>query len=158
VKISLESGQKVLFSVIWYICKPQRGKNIMAENNEVNIEIRDGVVKCNGFAYFKEEKNGMISWYLPGFDMFFSSKTFDEGMVTAKAMSKSFILYWLEKERNFNGLILAITKLGFKAIDHRNTVNQMLRGKKHKATFESKGAIRGEFVGAKNTKLELEVA
>ena len=126
--------------------------------SSVIIRMNDGKITCRGTAHYNVEKNGMYSWYLPGFEMYFSSMTKEEGLITAKAMSKSFFIYWIEKEKNFNQLILEITKLGFKTVDHRNTVNKMLQGKKYKANFETKARDEKWVENAQVEELELEVA
>jgi hypothetical protein len=121
----------------------------------VVIKINAGKVSCTGHALHVIEKNGMYSWYFPGFEMFFSSTTREEGRQLAHAMAKSFFIYWLEKENNFNQMILEITKLGFKTIDHRATVNNILRGKKHKASFEVYGRKDQSFKNAEKEELKL---
>lgn len=129
----------------------------MIEDTSASIEIRNGEVKCVFDAKFIVETNGMYSWYIPAFNMFYSSRTREEGIVTGRAMSKSFFSYWLEKEKDFRSLILEINKLGFKAPDHRITVNKLLSGKTSRAKFQSNQNVQNEFANSEKQEMELEM-
>lgn len=67
------------------------------------IKIKEGQINYRYDSYRRQEENGMFSWYIPAFQMFFSSKTKEEGDVRARAMVKSFFMYWFEKEKSFRG-------------------------------------------------------
>jgi hypothetical protein len=120
----------------------------------------DGDIECEFDALYIEEDDKSFSWAIPTFNMYFSSTSFEEGKITAHAMTKSFFKYWLEKEKNYHELIIQITRLGFKATDHRNTVNKMLRGKTHRAKFSSKvqSEQTPEYANARKQVMNLEIA
>ncbi len=109
----------------------------MPNKPSASIEFRSDGIRCTFDAFYTKEENDEFSWHIPAFRMFFSSKTYKEGTKTSIEMTKSLFDYWLTKERNFRNLILEINKLGFKANDHRITVNKLLRGKTIRASFKS---------------------
>lgn len=99
------------------------------------IEIQGGRINYRYQAYRREEENGMISWYIPAFQMFFSSKTKEEGDLRSHAMVKSFFIFWLEKEKSFRGFVHEIHHFGFRAPHHNLTVNKLLTHKINNAAF-----------------------
>lgn len=106
---------------------------------------RDGI--NYGFhAHYKAEENGMYSWYIPAFDIYFSSQSIEQGNKRAVAMTRSFFNHWIEHE-SFRSFILQIHKLGFKASEHHElTIKQLISRKRIDAKFKSKdGIIPEEF-------------
>ena len=99
------------------------------------IEIQGNKINYRYQIYHREEENGMVSWYVPAFQMFFSSKTKEEGDARSKAMVKSFFMYWFEKEKSFRGFIHEIHHFGFRASQHNLTVNRLLTHKINHAAF-----------------------
>lgn len=67
----------------------------MIDKRETFIEIiGDGTINFGYHSRFIIEKNGMYSWYIPAYKMFFSSKTKEEGQARGIAMVKSFFMFW----------------------------------------------------------------
>lgn len=113
------------------------------------IEIKEKQIDYRYESYRRQEANGMISWYIPAFQMYFSSKTKEEGDIRSKAMVNSFFMYWFEKEKSFRGFIHEIHHFGFRAPGHNLTVNQLLTHKINRASFGyANGHASKEFVNS----------
>jgi hypothetical protein len=69
-------------------------------------------------AMFKIEEDGIYSWYIPSFDIYFSSPTKEAGDKRAKAMVRSFFNYWL-KNQGYRNFLMQILKLGYKPSSHQ---------------------------------------
>lgn len=69
------------------------------ETYQVQISINGEVTNCSFIANYIEEPNGMFSWHIPEFDIYFSSKTKPIGDNKAKSMVKSFFNFQ-EYEKN----------------------------------------------------------
>ena len=105
-----------------------------------------------------QEKNGMFSWYIPAFDIFFSSKDRETGRAKAKSMTESFFTYWIGQE-SFRAFILQIHKLGFKSPNHDLTVSEMIKRKRSDAKFTSKNEYLPEgFLNSESIVEEGELA
>ena len=96
----------------------------------VKINIKGGGIEYRYAYYHRTEKNGMHSWYIPGFNMFFSTKTQEAGSVRAAAMVKSFFIDYFEKQDSFRSFILELHRLGFRASSYHDlTINKLLTKK-----------------------------
>jgi|ERR1022692_4553345 hypothetical protein len=107
----------------------------MPRKADTFIEIKEGHIKYQYRAYHRIEENGMYSWYIPSFQMFYSSKTKEEGDQRTEAMAQSFFSFWFEKEKSFRGFIHEIHHFGFRASQHNLTVNKLLTHKINHAEF-----------------------
>ena len=127
---------------------------------EINIQKRN--IHYQYSVYTREESNGMYSWYVPGFNMFFSSRTESDGQKRAAAMVKSFFIDYFERQKNFRSFVLELHRLGFRANKlHDLTINKLLTKRIPYATL---GYLNGhafeQFPNSKETvsKGELEMA
>lgn len=82
------------------------------------IQIKPDGINYGYHSRFIEEKNGMYSWYLPSFDIYFSSSTKEEGEKRSLEMTESFFNYWLQK-KGFRTFLMQILRLGYQARSHK---------------------------------------
>ena len=110
----------------------------MSEKQPTYIEFKeDRKIHFAFHSRFIVEKNGMYSWYMPAYKMFFSSKTKEEGIKRGVAMAKSFFMFW-DKQNSYRGLILELHHLGFRAPQYHNlVVSEMIRKKRRFAKFNA---------------------
>lgn len=123
----------------------------MADNKPSFINFTKGKINYAFHARYVKEENGMYSWYIPSFDIYFSSNTKEQGDKRAIAMTRAFFSHWINQE-SFRSFILQIHKLGFKAPEnHDFTIKQLLNKKIFEVKLKSKnGIIPAEF---KNSEL-----
>ena len=71
------------------------------KKEDTTITIRDGNidVKCT---YTSEETEGGYICHIPSFDIYFFAKDSKESKIRAKAMIKSFFIFWLINEGVIN--------------------------------------------------------
>ena len=81
------------------------------------INLTPTSIKYGYNSHFVQEEDGLFSWYIPSFDIYFSSNTKEEGDNISRAMVKSFMNYWL-KEKGFRSFVLQVFKLGYKTSSH----------------------------------------
>lgn len=133
----------------------------MADNKPTFINMTREGIKYGFHARYRVEENGMYSWYIPAFDIYFSSQTKEQGDKRAVAMTKSFFNHWINYE-SFRSFILQIHKLGFKASEHHElTIKQLISRQRIDAKFKSKdGFIPEEFKNSETVEQEgnLEMA
>lgn len=127
---------------------------------QIKIDIINGKVDYSFGAYHRVEENGMYSWYIPSFRIFFSSKTKEQGTKRSITMTRSFIKYWLERKKSFRGFVLELHHLGFRASHfHDLTVNQILTRKIGNAEFGyMNGHTAEEFKNSKSEVIEDNLA
>ena len=129
----------------------------MSDKQPTFIEINNGRIYCGFHAYHKKTESGMYSWYIPGFNIRFSSKDKETGDKRAIIMVNAFFSYWVDRV-SYREFILEIHKLGFKAPQHDLTVNRLLTKKVHTAKFKSsviKLPDPKEYEQSKSLKTEL---
>lgn len=108
-------------------------KKSISKKNYINITPKN--IQWGFHSHYIQEKDGMFSWYIPSFDIYFSSKTIDEGNDIAKAITNSFFNYWL-KEKGFRKFLMKLLNLGYKTSSHdelkhllnRTNLNAHLKG------------------------------
>lgn len=92
-------------------------------------------------ARYRVEDDGMYSWYIPTFDIYFSSTTKEQGDQRAIAMTRAFFNHWINEE-SFRSFVLQIHKLGFKAAEnHELTIKRLISREIHNASFNSKNGL-----------------
>ena len=100
-----------------------------------------------------QELDGSYSWYIPSFDIYFSSKTKEQGNERARAMVKSFFNFWLTNQ-GFRAFALQLFKLGYKTSTHAEFKN-LLNRTNLKATLKSSlSKLPPEFEGSEVLSLE----
>jgi hypothetical protein len=126
------------------------------KNKHNFIDISPQRIQWGFNANYIEEKDGMFSWYLPSFDIYFSSATKEAGDKKALAITNSFFNYWL-KEKGFRRFLMKILRLGYKPASHdelkhlldRTNLNAHLKGSSkrmpaefaHAATSDQDGSL-----------------
>lgn len=130
----------------------------MKINHKTTIDIQPKGISYEFTLRYREEENGMYSWFIPGFNIFYSTKTRDLGEKRGVAMTRSFFKYWIEKE-GFNNFILQLNNLGFKPKgepQHKSgnvVIHELLRKQRNTAVFKSSDwRIPGSF--ADSSKIE----
>ncbi len=123
------------------------------------IEFKEGKIFYGFHARYIKEENGMYSWYIPAFDIYFSSKTKEDGHKRAQAMTKSFFKVWINNE-GVRSFILQIHKLGFKApSNHQAIIRDLISKKINTAKFKSTaGHLPDDFAGSESEIQESELA
>lgn len=108
----------------------------MGENKQTFISIEKGKIHTGFHVFNKKAENGMYSWYIPGYNIRFSSETKEQGEKRAVTMVKAFFTYW--KKSSNREFILEIHRLGFKASEHHElTVSRLISKKITSAKFKS---------------------
>lgn len=86
----------------------------MSDKQETFIQINRNGIKY-GFHYrYITENNGMVSTFIPAYDIYYSSPSLEEAKKRAGIMVNSFFKFWIQQQ-GFRAFILQILKLGFKA-------------------------------------------
>lgn len=84
------------------------------EKKKPFIRILPDHIEYGYNARYKLEPSGYYSWHIPSFDIYFSSKSKEDGSKRAKAITQSFFNYWIGQE-GFERFIDKIGRLGYKA-------------------------------------------
>jgi hypothetical protein len=126
----------------------------MAKKEPSFIQFRENGINYGFHAHYKKEGN-MYSWYIPSFDIFFSSKTKEEGDRRAIAMTTSFFNQWIHHE-SFRSFILQIHKLGFRAPEHHEyKIKQLLNREKVTGKFRAKDSyLPNDFIDSDSIEQE----
>lgn len=85
--------------------------------------VTETEITCSYTTLYIEEENS-ISCFIPGFDLAFSAPNETESRKIGKAMTRSYLKFWLEQYGEKN-LILELTKSGFKTLNHDSTLQKM---------------------------------
>ncbi len=113
--------------------------NIIKKEPVSSITIEGQKIFYAFSARYKTEEDGKVSWYLPAFDMFFTTKNMEDSDIRVKAMAKSFFVYHLEINKSWRSFVLELNRLGFKAAtNHDYTVSQLIKHRLDRAQFKSK--------------------
>jgi hypothetical protein len=130
----------------------------MSKNEPTFISINNGKISCGFHIFFKSDENGMFSWFIPGFNIRFSSTTKEAGDKRAIIMVKAYFNYWIERV-SFREFILNIHRSGFKAAEnHELTVSKILSKKLKSAKFKSLVQVPAPSDYTKSEVLETELA
>lgn len=132
----------------------------MAEKrNDTYIQFTPEGMKYGFYAYCVEEKGGNYSWYVPAYDIYFSSPSKEEGSRRAKLMVSSFFNFWV-KQQGIKQFGLQLHKLGFRATnDHHTTLQQFLNNHIVKSKFKSpESKLPFDFEAAEQFEQEGEMA
>ena len=88
----------------------------MSENMEGQNFIKFNPNNEIEYAYvsrYAKEPSGLISWYIPAFNLYFSSTDMNDGIKRSQAMTQCFLNYWLNEE-GMEAFIDKINRLGFR--------------------------------------------
>jgi hypothetical protein len=128
----------------------------MADKQPTYIQIDKGHINC-GFHVFHKEVKGGYSWFIPGFNIRFSSETKEIGERRAITMVKAFFKYW--NGVSFREFLLAINRMGFKSEQNDLVLHKMLTKKITSAKFKSIVHIpKPDYKKSTALKAELELA
>lgn len=112
----------------------------MSNDNRSSIQfVPKGNVMNVRFGYrlmYNKDEPGIINYYIPGFNLFFSANDEETGSKRGKAMVRAFLDYWINQEspRSF---ILEIHKLGFRTKNHDLVMKEFLHKKITSSKFNS---------------------
>lgn len=127
----------------------------MIKSKPIEIKINQTSIDYSFWMYYIQEENGMFSWYLPGYDISFSTNDYETGEKRAEAMIVSFFQFWLE-DKGFQSFVLELRRLGFfptkegRQLNPQTIYSQLLKGIKATANFKpiSDPSIPASFIGS----------
>lgn len=90
----------------------------------INIEPKG--IEWGYTAHYIIEDDGMYSWYIPSFDIFFSSMDEKEGDKIGEDATTAFFEYWLKKQ-GFRKFVNKVLSLGYKAKSFQELKNLLQR-------------------------------
>lgn len=108
---------KIILNIVYLHKYMKTMSSEITKNKPTYIQITPEGISWGFHARYIEEKDGMFSWYLPSFDIYFSTNTKEEGQERAKALTTSFFNYWLKK-KGFRSFLMKILRLGYTASSH----------------------------------------
>jgi len=109
----------------------------------ISVAFAPGKITCEYSLLCTKNENGMFSWYIPGFDIYFSSKTEEVGLVRADSMLDAFLNHFLEHQ-NLPVLINELKRLGFIAMPTKShesslqVIHNLLKKKSQSASFKAR--------------------
>ena len=145
----------------------------MDKNHPIFLSIepteRNTITVSVGFSTFSHTKvdSGMISCYIPGFDISFSAKDQEAIDKKSHALVHAFIDYFFipvegikQSKGGLKGITLELHKLGFKANDDLITVKKLINNEVVKAKFKSIESAPSYYSAGsvKNSELQMSVA
>lgn len=100
----------------------------MSEKDNIYIKIhQSGMVEAQYRAYYKKTEKGNYRWFIPGFNIRFTSKDMEIGEKRAFVMVKYFMHYW-DTKGSFREFLLEIHRLGFRAPkNHDLTLSRVIK-------------------------------
>ncbi|HQS23209.1 MAG: hypothetical protein B7Y11_01240 [Sphingobacteriia bacterium 24-36-13] len=106
-------------------------------DEKIYIQINETGINYSFKSYYRKEENGMYSWHIPAYNLFFSSDSVEKGTERGRKMVRSFYSFWI-KQQGFKNFLLEIHKLGFRIpTNHDYNLMQMLNRKIHSAKFKA---------------------
>ena len=102
------------------------------------IVINSGKINIAFYVYYKAEENGMVSSYIPAYNIYYSSPSMEEAKRRPLIMVRSFYKYWLNNE-GWKNFVLEIRKLGFLASNTGTdfAFKNLLNGRPDKVKFST---------------------
>lgn len=133
----------------------------MSIKDDIHINIGEGKVHVQYVVISKQEE-GVVSSYMPGFDIWYSAPDMETAQARGKAMIHNFLHFWITKQ-SWKRFVVKIHALGFRAQLHDWTMKQLLNHRPAKAGFsptlhQAPEEIFGKADHHKVTKLDLEMA
>jgi len=119
---------------------------------------RSTEVKFQYSTLFIEDGNG-VSCFIPGFDLRFFAPTVDESKLIGKALTRSYLDYWMN-EQGQNAFLLELSRMGFKTAKHDFVIQNLLKNKPQpKVNFKKlRSSIPSEFENAQKFNEEANFA
>lgn len=109
--------------------------------------------------FYRKEESGMLSFYIPAYDIYFSADNIEEGDRLGTILTRSFFRYWI-KRIGFNEFVLEIRRLGFVTEGGVVTIQKLLQRRissKTKFKFDN-GLVPEGFSKAESIEKEFEMA
>ncbi len=130
----------------------------MAVPKETFISINREGIRYGYHVLHIPEENGMISSYIPAFDIYFSSPNKEKASERSRTMVTSFFNFWIKKQ-GFRSFVIQILKLGFKT-QNASELKQLLERKNINAKLNSNSTAPKDYLKAEVVEEEgtLEVA
>jgi len=130
----------------------------MNEVRDTFISIQRTGIRYAYNALFIKEENGMVSGYIPAFDIYFSAPDREIASKRGESLVAAFFNFWI-KQQGFRAFVLQILKLGFKAPNVQE-LKQLLERKNINTKLKSIDIVPKEFIESELQvqEGELEVA
>lgn len=106
---------------------------------------------------FKREDSGMVSCYIPSFDIYFSAK--DDSAIKNKssALTHMFFDYFLsDRKTGLKALAIQLHKLGF--VEKMHILKDLINKKRVSAKFNHSPIIPTQFINSEKVAYKLEMA
>lgn len=103
------------------------------KTKDIYINIDQGNIQI-GFVVVSKQEDGIVSSYMPGFDIYYSSPDMDTAKERGEAMVHNFFNFWIEKQ-SWKKFVLKIHALGFRAKLHDFKMKNLLKNRPEKAGF-----------------------
>jgi hypothetical protein len=111
--------------------------------------------------FYKKEKSGNYSFYIPSFDIFFGATSVEEGDKRRQILLDSYLHFWVERQ-GLNKFALELHRLGFRATSHNVVMGEMIKRKGAKV-INAKFKIdppkpSGDFENAESSHHDFKIA
>lgn len=103
------------------------------DTKEVYINVNKGKINI-GFVVVSKQEDGIVSSYMPGFDIYYSSPDMETAQKRGEAMIHNFFNFWIEKQ-SWKKFVLKIHALGFRAKHHDLKMRNLLNKRPETAGF-----------------------
>ncbi len=100
---------------------------------KITIDLKGDKIRIDYVIQMRNE-DGMVSCYMPGFDMYFSAPDNASVVAISDSMIQHFFNYWIEIE-GWKRFVLQIHKLGFRSKMHNSEMQNLLNNRPSKAKF-----------------------
>lgn len=109
------------------------GKTKGRAENDNYIDIKPGHIDYAFTAKYRKEPSGLYSWYIPSFDIYFSSSSHEDGEKRSKALTFSFFNYWIQNE-GFEAFLNKLERLGFTP-DSKKQAKALIKSRRKNVVF-----------------------
>lgn len=115
----------------------------MSKSQEITIDISPQGINYTYQIRCKQEPNGWLSCYIPGYNLFYSAKSENEVSVKGDAVTALFFKYWVEKE-GYRAFLDEMRRLGFVAwssqshFSSNSEYSKMYKGRKQHGILKAK--------------------
>lgn len=100
---------------------------------DIYINVEKQGIKI-GFIVLSKQEDGIVSSYMPGYDIYYSSPDMETAQKRGEAMVHNFFNFWIEKQ-SWKKFILKIHALGFRSKMHDLKMKNLLNQRPETADF-----------------------
>lgn len=105
----------------------------MTAKMEISINIGKGKVKAN-YVIVSKDEDGVISSYMPGYDIYYSSPTMEIAHERGNLIIHNFLNFWIEKQ-SWKKFVIKVHGLGFRTKNHNLKMKNFLNRRPERAGF-----------------------